>query len=340
MAERKSMSDSIDSSHGNDRERMLIDEDEKFTPPPPKPQNAIVLLAVTGNTLSTCLLVLLNKYIFSYPNLQSVQISFTGWHVFCTFLILFVVSRRPFSLFEPVKLDIWEVLPLSVAFTAWVILNNYSLALNPVGFYQITKITVIPTVVALEYFSKGATVTRTIGITLVGICIGAALTCRGSMDTNPLGVFVAAASVGATAVYQVWISKKQVGVNSAQLLYNQSYVSLGLLAIAAPLIEYRSLIKLINNEGGQLDARAFIATPLSGAVAMVVNLTQFMVIGKTSAVTFNVAGHSKTAIILIAGWITQPQSFNWVGLMGVFVAFASAVAYSLASNKRRVEQKV
>jgi solute carrier family 35 protein E3 len=250
-----------------------------------KRENLIILIIVCINTLATCFLIILNKYIFSFPKLHSLQLSFTAWHVFCTFCILFIASHGPFQLFDRVYMDIRKVLPLSLAFTAWIVLNNLSLALNPLGFYQIAKILTTPTVVLLNYFMTGTRVSKTVLGALGVICVGAALTCQSSTEKTPLGVLVAVVAFVMTALYQIWIGTKRAGLDSAQLLFNQSYVSLGLLMVLVPCIDGRKLVEATKPSGEQLEARVWVAIVLSGATAMVVNLTQFLIIGRTSAVT-------------------------------------------------------
>jgi len=96
-----------------------------------------------------------------------------------------------------------------VTFTIWIILNNLSLALNPLGFYQIAKILTTPTVVVLNYFIAGTTVSKIVVGALGAICIGVAMTRQGSTETTLLGVFVATAAFISTPIYQTWIGTKQ-----------------------------------------------------------------------------------------------------------------------------------
>ena len=129
--------------------------------------------------------------------------------MFCTFSILFIASLHPCRLFDRIYLDVSTVLPLSVTFTIWIILNNLSLALNPLGFYQIAKILTTPTVVVLNYFIAGTTVSKIVVGALGAICIGVAMTRQGSTETTLLGVFVATAAFISTPIYQTWIGTKQ-----------------------------------------------------------------------------------------------------------------------------------
>ncbi len=47
-----------------------------------------------------------------------------------------------------------QVAPLAAAFVGYVVFWNLSLQMNSVGFYQLSKIMVLPTVAALEVRSQ------------------------------------------------------------------------------------------------------------------------------------------------------------------------------------------
>jgi len=56
--------------------------------------------------------------------------------------------------FEAKTVPLRSVLDLAAAFVMYIILGNISLRLNPVGFYQVTKILVAPTVLCCEAISS------------------------------------------------------------------------------------------------------------------------------------------------------------------------------------------
>ncbi len=65
---------------------------------------------------------------------------------------------------------------------------------------------------------------------------------------------------------------------------------------------------------------------------MAVNLSSMGIIGKTSAVTYQVVGHAKTCFILIFGYVMFPtnvDSFTFVkNVLGVVVALMAVFAYT------------
>jgi hypothetical protein len=67
----------------------------------------------------------------------------------------------------------------------------------------------------------------------------------------------------------------------------------------------------------------------SAFLAFLVNISTFMIIGKMSAITYNVAGHAKLCFILAAGYLLFDNKFSWLSMIGVSIAIVGVVAYSV-----------
>ena len=74
-------------------------------------------------------------------------------------------------------------------------------------------------------------------------------------------------------------------------------------------------------------AAAAIST--SAFLAFLVNMSTFMIIGKMSAITYNVAGHAKLCFVLAAGYLLFDNKFSWLNMIGVSIAISGVVAYSV-----------
>ena len=74
-------------------------------------------------------------------------------------------------------------------------------------------------------------------------------------------------------------------------------------------------------------AASAIAT--SAFLAFIVNMSTFMIIGKMSAITYNVAGHAKLCFVLAAGYLFFDSKFSWLNMCGVAIAISGVVAYSV-----------
>jgi solute carrier family 35 protein E3 len=67
---------------------------------------------------------------------------------------------------------------------------------------------------------------------------------------------------------------------------------------------------------------------LGGFVAAVINLTQFLIIGSTSVLSFNVVGIVKTVLTLILAWWSEGKVVQISDLLGVFLAVGGSFAYA------------
>lgn len=110
---------------------------------------------------------------------------------------------------------------------------------NPVGFYQLAKILTTPALVVLDFLLFGKTITWARLAAVLISCVGVALTNGASARSNPLGAVIAVAAFIVTALYQIWIGKKikDLNVTAAQLLVNQSLVSILMLLPLVPLLD-------------------------------------------------------------------------------------------------------
>ena len=234
-----------------------------------------------------------------------------------------MASMRPFNVFKPVKLPVKEVLSISILFVGFLVLGNLSLALNDVSFYQLAKIMTAPMVVLINFvLFKKHTSCQSLSAVLVS-CVGVALPNMALIGSNPIGALVAVAAFVTTAFYQIWIGKKveELNVSAPQLLLNQAPVAVLLLCLLLPFTDTVPDFRQIQPE---ILATFF----LSGILAAGLNLSQFLIIGRTSAVTFNVVSNAKNVIIIVLGWYTAHHNPSLMDLAGVFLALTGAAAYS------------
>ncbi|CAD6446166.1 8f20dfd1-0d21-4e6a-bf1c-d5615c4be60a [Sclerotinia trifoliorum] len=280
------------------------------------------------NIISTVVLVFLNKWIFKDPQLRNMQISFAMWHFTCTTIVLWLASRSPFNLFVPIRLPFLQMLPLCCFFAGFLILGNLSLAFNSVGFYQLAKIMTTPCVALLQYFFLSKSVSPQTILALASVCIGVALTNTGASGTTTFGASIAIAAFVVTAFYQVWIGKKLTDfkASSPQLLLNQAPISVLILAFLVPFFDTKPDVSVIPKD-------TLVALGLSGIAAALLNLSQFLIIGRMSALTFNVASNVKTIIILTYGWVSEGRLLTVKDSAGILLALGGATMYSQLSQR-------
>lgn len=73
---------------------------------------------------------------------------------------------------------------------------------------------------------------------------------------------------------------------------------------------------------------ALIALTTSCTLAVVVNLSQYLCLGKLSAVSFQVLGHAKTVLVLLGGWLVLNEQATEKKLIGVVLAVGGMIIYS------------
>jgi solute carrier family 35, member E3 len=67
---------------------------------------------------------------------------------------------------------------------------------------------------------------------------------------------------------------------------------------------------------------------LSCLISVSVNFSTFLVIGKTSPVTYQVLGHLKTCLVLTFGYVLLHDPFRWRNILGILIAVIGMVLYS------------
>ncbi|KAH9617787.1 hypothetical protein KSS87_022668 [Heliosperma pusillum] len=67
---------------------------------------------------------------------------------------------------------------------------------------------------------------------------------------------------------------------------------------------------------------------LSCLISVSVNFSTFLVIGKTSPVTYQVLGHLKTCLVLAFGYTLLHDPFSWRNILGILIALVGMILYS------------
>lgn len=181
-----------------------------------------------------------------------------------------------------------------------IILLNSSLRINSLVIYQIAKLGVIPITCLAEAVLYGRVFTRpviaAIAITLLGVIMvsfgsnpdPASNGSESSSLSSFLGVFVALGSMFAAAAQQLSIRHLQLkhSVSSADLLSVVAPAQgVSLLLVSAP-IDYALTGAFVSSFNFTTASIMCLASSCFSAVA--VNVSQFMVLGKFSAVTYQV----------------------------------------------------
>jgi solute carrier family 35 protein E3 len=279
------------------------------------------------NASSSIGIVFMNKVVFQIYNFRYGTL-LTMIHFIFTFLGLEVCRRL--GVFERKPLQVAQVLPLCASFCGFVVLTNLSLVYNSVGFYQLMKVLTTPLLVLIQTTFYGETFSRKIKASLFLTCVGVAISTATDSEANFVGTAIALSALLVTCMYQIWVGTKQkeLECNPYQLLYYQAPISAVLLIPVVPLFD--DMRNFVTPDGPTC-----FAIFISSVLAFLVNLSIFLVIGKTSPVTYNVLGHFKLCVILSLGFLFFGQKLDAKNLTGVAVTLAGVFWYThLKQNKQ------
>jgi solute carrier family 35 protein E3 len=294
------------------------------------------------NFFASVAIVFVNKILF-----QTYHCSFSTFVTFCHFVVTFLgtlVSER-LGMFEHKTLRQLDVLPITIAFCGFVVFNNLSLQYNSVGFYQLMKVLTTPVIVFLQFVLYQVTEDRRLVIALVPVIIGVALSTVNDVSFNLIGTIYAVAGILSTSMYQIFVKAKQdaLKANSWQLLKYQAPQASIVVALITPLFDQvqgeDGLIEYLKN----IKIDALLVLIASSLLAFCVNLSIYLVVGRSSPISYNVLGHFKLLVILTGGVLFMNGDKSPIVLLGMALAFIGITAYthlkqSIADSWKKVSQ--
>ncbi|CAN1262830.1 UDP-xylose transporter 3 [Linum perenne] len=266
--------------------------------------------ALSLSVVSSVSIVICNKALISTLGFTFAT-TLTSWHLLVTFCSLHVALMM--KLFEHKPFDARAVMGFGILNGISIGLLNLSLGFNSVGFYQMTKLAIIPCTVLLETLFFRKLFSRNIQFSLVILLLGVGIATVTDLQLNVLGSVLSLLAVLTTCIAQI-------------LLYQSCPYQALTLFIVGPFLD-----GLLTNQ----NVFAFKYTPqvlffivLSCMISVSVNFSTFLVIGKTSPVTYQVLGHLKTCLVLAFGYVLLRDPFSWRNILGILVAIVGMVLYS------------
>ncbi|MBA0825536.1 hypothetical protein Goarm_010475, partial [Gossypium armourianum] len=292
--------------------------------------------ALSLSVVSSVSIVICNKALISTLGFTFAT-TLTSWHLLVTFCSLHVALWM--KLFEHKPFDARAVMGFGILNGISIGLLNLSLGFNSVGFYQMTKLAIIPCTVLLETLFFRKKFSRNIQLSLAILLLGVGIATVTDLQLNILGSILSLLAVVTTCIAQIMTNtiQKKFKVSSTQLLYQSCPYQALTLFIIGPFLD-----GLLTNK----NVFAFKYTPqvlffivLSCLISVSVNFSTFLVIGKTSPVTYQVLGHLKTCLVLAFGYVLLHDPFSWRNILGILIAVVGMVIYSYYCTVESQQQK-
>jgi len=282
------------------------------------------------NFVSTVALTFINKACFSrisfgYPAVLS------NFHFFVTWIGVDILRRA--GKFKPLHkpystLSDRNFLTIVVVVGLVTPLNNTSLKLNSIGFYQIFKLLVTPGIVFLEYILNGKVLSRSCILSLIAVCIFVLLSSGADIDFNVRGTIFATVWVPLACIYKVQWGR-------LIKIHNCSTLSLMHLVLPYAMVIQTAIIPLVDPPGilnYNWTVDAYIWIGLSSVCAFFVNYSGFLVMARLGAIPHVLLGQFKTCIIMVGSTLIFGSTFSIWQIFSSVGAIMSIIAYSFFAS--------
>ncbi|PNT69487.1 hypothetical protein BRADI_3g56480v3 [Brachypodium distachyon] len=208
-------------------------------------------------------------------------------------------------------------------------LANVSLKHNSVGFYQMAKIAVTPTIVAAEFMLFQKKVSFQKVITLATVSFGVAVATVTDLEFNFFGACVALAWIVPSAVNKIlWSNLQQSGHWTAlALMWKTTPVTIFFLLALMPLLDPPGLL-LFN-----WNFRNSCAIIISALFGFLLQWSGALALGATSALSHVVLGQFKTIVIMLSGYLIFSSDPGITSICGAVVALGGMSFYTYLGLK-------
>ncbi|KAK2457880.1 UDP-rhamnose/UDP-galactose transporter 6 [Trifolium repens] len=283
------------------------------------------------NVVTSVGIIIVNKalmggYGFSFAT------TLTGLH-FVTTTIMTVVLRM-LGYVQPSHLPLSELIKFVFFANFSIVGMNVSLMWNSVGFYQIAKLSMIPVSCLLEVCLDKIRYSRDTKLSIGVVLLGVGVCTVTDVSVNMKGFVAAFIAVWSTSLQQYYVHylQRKYSLSSFNLLGHTAPAQAGSLLLLGPFLDYWLTNNRVDQYAYDVPSTMFIL--LSCTIAVGTNLSQFICIGRFTAVSFQVLGHMKTILVLIMGFFFfGREGLNLHVVIGMIIAVVGMMWYGNASSK-------
>ncbi|XP_021275554.1 nucleotide-sugar uncharacterized transporter 1 [Herrania umbratica] len=292
--------------------------------------------ALTFNFMVAVGIIFMNKWVlknvgFQFPVFLTFIHYAVSWALMAILNSFSLLPASPASKSTPLSLfTLGIVMSLSTG------LANVSLKYNSVGFYQMAKIAVTPSIVLAEFtwYKKRVTFSKVIALTVVSI--GVAIATVTDLQFSVFGACVALAWIIPSAVNKILWSNMQQQENwtALSLMWKTTPVTLLFLVSMIPFLDPPGVLAFhwsFNNTSAILMS-AFLGFLLqwSGALAL----------GATSAISHVVLGQFKTCVLLLGSYYLFGSNPGTTSICGAFIAIGGMSLFTYLNLHAKQPLKV
>ncbi|XP_062147602.1 probable sugar phosphate/phosphate translocator At4g32390 [Alnus glutinosa] len=279
----------------------------------------------------SCSVIVYNKYImdrklYNWP----FPISLTMIHMaFCSTLAYLLV--RVFKVVEdtysmPRDLYLNTVVPIGALYALSLWLYNSAYIYLSVSFIQMLKALTPVAVYSIAVVFKKDPLNTGIMVNMLSISLGVAVAAYGEVKFHTWGVILQLLGLTFEAtrlvMIEILLGSKGIKLNPILSLYYIAPCCFVFLSLPWMILEYPLLREASSFRPD------FVIFGTNALCAFGLNLAVFLVVGKTSALTLNVAGVVKDWLLIAFSWSVIKDTVTAVNLVGYLLAFLGVVYYN------------
>ncbi|OIW20473.1 hypothetical protein TanjilG_11874 [Lupinus angustifolius] len=300
--------------------------------------------ALTFNFLVAVGIIFMNKMVFQtikfkYPILLTLIHYLVSWFLMAVLKVLSFLPASPSSKSTPLStlFTLGFVMSLSTGFA------NVSLKYNSIGFYQMAKIAVTPSIVLAEFvlYRKKVSLQKiemfTVAfetlqvLALVMVSIGVAVATVTDLQFHFFGACVALAWIVPSAVNKILWSRLQQQENwtALSLMWKTTPITLVFLGAMLPFLDPPGVLLFDWN------FRNTLVIFSSAVLGFLLQLSGALALGATSAISHVVLGQFKTCILLLGNYYLFGSNPGKISIGGAFTAIAGTSVYTCLNLKQQ-----
>ncbi|CAI0437750.1 unnamed protein product [Linum tenue] len=294
------------------------------------------VVAMTFNFVVSIGIIMTNKVVmgkvgFNYPILLTLIHYAVAWLLLAIFKTLALLPVSPPSKSTPYT----SIFSLGVVMSFASGLANASLNHNSIGFYQMAKIAVTPTIVLAEFILFNKTISHNKVVALGVVSAGVALAQVTDLQFNFFGACIAVAWIIPSAINKILWSNLQQQANwtALALMWKTTPVTVLFLLALMPWLDPPGALLF------KWDLQNSSAVLISALLGFLLQWSGALALGATSATSHVVLGQFKTCMILIGGYLLFDSDPGFISICGAVVALGGMSVYTSLNLKETKKEK-
>ncbi|KAE8098895.1 hypothetical protein FH972_016924 [Carpinus fangiana] len=286
------------------------------------------VVAMVFNFMVAVGIIMANKLVmgrigFNFPIFLTLIHYITAWSLLAIFKAFSLLPVSPPSKTAPShESHLLFSLGTVMAFASG--LANTSLKHNSVGFYQMAKIAVTPTIVLAEFILFRKTISFKKVLALAVVSVGVAVATVTDLQFNWFGALVAIAWIIPSAINKIlWSNLQQQGHWTAlALMWKTTPTTVFFLLVLMPWLDPPGVLSF------QWNLNSIAAVLISAALGFLLQWSGALALGATSATSHVVLGQFKTCMIMFGGYLFFDSDPGSTSICGAVAALCGMTVYT------------